>query len=88
MDVIASQKLNELMNNTEDEDDQLGVIFNWICYDNTTQLNIEEAKKLFSLSYEQGNFYDYELYESVYYAGKCIVYHVLFIIMFLVILVN
>jgi len=86
MDKIASEKMDvyEIDMNNETS----GLIFNWVYLNDTTKLDVEEAIKYFSLSYELGNFYDYETEPDNHLAGNFILHHVIFIQRFLEILVN
>jgi len=86
MDIIAEQKLNEILTDRF-EKDALGVVLIWMPYDNTTQLNVAEAIQMFSIPYEQGNSYNYESNTIFFYEGKFIEHHLVFIILFLEILV-
>jgi len=83
MDFKAEQELNEMFN-PKAKEDALGKIMIMSRYDNTIQLNMAEAKKLFAMLYEEGNSYDYDSHISNN-QGKFIEHHV---ILFLKILVN
>jgi len=85
MDFIASQELKGLVIKS---DKVFGVVPNWMYYDNTTQLNVVEAMQFFSLSYELGDFYNYEIEPDNKHAGNFFVQHVIFIIMIFEMLAN
>jgi len=88
MDTIAYQRMNVMCNGGYVLDDPYGINHNSMDFDHNTKLDGAEAIKFFSLWYEQANFYNYTIDPNDRNAGKINVRHVIFVIRFLVILVN
>jgi len=71
--------MNELPNNEDPYDNQNGTLYNWMYHDQNTKLDAAEAIKFFSLWYEKGNFYNYEIEPPNASQGNFIVRHVIII---------
>jgi len=84
MDAEASK----ILHNDFESNNSYGIAHNSMQYDDNTQLDGDEAKKFFSIWYEQGSFYDYNHEPSDYSEGKLILRDVIFIIIFLEIIIN